>query len=413
MVWLAFLILTASAAFEVFRWRRAVRLFGPIPAWVPRKMLAFARAARIGWLVNFALVSLPAALVVAAISVMQGDASLLPIALIAAAWAVSTVSRCAQPPMALLLTSSSQRTAALLEQLNGALLPQRVVALIDQRRLPGRHSIWWTDNLRTADANVWKSIVHRLIDIAPVVVIDTCGETRAVAHEASLMLAPERIRKAVFLTDGTGQYPALSANGIDPYEHALRLLEPDELLELLAHCSLGRDYLPWPAELPPQAPDDAIVPEDFGTLPSVLMVGHADLFDSRQLVRVALESGKDLLEVATPWTQLSGERAEYLLNLSWDFVHDRRLAAIMIHDLEMVVVRIGFLRSVGARLPHVVAKGLGGHLSFEDLDRPEPITGAMWQWAGAVRDIAGANGWRIRDINAPPAEPDEFAGASQ
>jgi hypothetical protein len=322
-------------------------------------------------------------------------------AFLLAAAGFSILSRCAQPPAVLLLGSSSPRTMELVKRFGATILPLRIVALVDYG-VPWRlNPLAWIDNLRTSDWTAWKSVVISLIDLAPVVVIDTCGESRSVAQETSLMLEPNRIRKAVFLTDGLGEYPALSANGIDPYAHGLRLLTVDEMDERLAHYRLGRGYLPSPIELPSKDPHYPLVKEDWQNLPSVLMVGHAGDFDSRWLIDTALRSGKDLLACASPWFDISRSGAEHLLGLNWEFIHDARLAAIMIRGQE-IVVRIAFLREFASNLPTVSALGPRRPLTFEELNQPHPVDAAMWECADAIENIAKSHGWKIRHVMPPP-----------
>jgi hypothetical protein len=401
--WLGLAVLGVTAAFEVFRWRQTIRLFGRIPGWVPRRMLQYARAGRIGWLVNLATLMLALSALSPALWLI-GAQSLAPLAPLGVAWAVIIFSRCSQPPAVLLLTSSSPRTVDLLNRINSAIFPLRVVALVDSRRMNGLSPLSWMDNLRTRNSTVWKGIVNSLIDLSPVVVVDTQGETGAVAHETSLMLERNRVRKAVFLTDGSGRYPALSANGIDPYEHALPLLDSTELIGRLRHYAHGRDYLPWPVEFPERPPDRAIVPEDLNTLPSVLFIGHADGFDSAWLIQTALASDKELLQVATPWTRVPATGADYVLNLTWEFLHDPRLAAISVSTMELFLVRIDFLRQFGAELPSVSARGHRGPLTDESLDQPDPVHAAVWKWAAVVERVADANGWRTREVTPPPGD---------
>ena len=222
------------------------------------------------------------------------------------------------------------------------------------------------------------------------------------------MLEPNRIRKAAFLTDSMGEYPALSANGIDPYAHGLRLFTVDEMDERLAHYRLERGYLPWPIELPSTDPCYPLVKEDWQNLPSVLMVGHAGDFDSRSLIDTALRSGKDLLACASPWFDISRSGAEHLLGLNWEFVHDARLAAIVIRDQE-IVVRTAFLREFASKLPSVSATGPRGRrpLTFEELNQPDPVDAALWEWARAIENIAKNHGWRIRHVMSPPNDETE------
>src|SRR5882672_812285 len=404
MVWVAIFSFAFTVCFEVFRWRRTIRLFGNVPRWVPCAMLKFARVGRSRALINVGALSLVVSFICLAFFIADvRSRSFGILAFLLASTGLSILSRSAQPPAVLLLTRSSPRTVELIKRFGATIFPLRVVALVDYRVfLPFNASIW-IDNLRTSDSTVWKSVVIGLIDLAAVVVIDTSGESRSVAEEASLMLAPGRIRKAVFLTDNLGRYPALSANGIDPHAHALRLLNVDDMVGELAHYSLGRNYLRWPIEFPPNAPCNPMIKEDWAGLPSVFMVGHTSGFDSRWLIDAALRSDKDLLACSSPSFNVSRSGAEHLLSLNWEFVHDAQLAAIMIRDQE-IVVRIAFLREFATRLPPVSAIGPRSHrpLTFEELNQPDPVNAALWEWAHAIENIAKSHGWRIRYVMPPP-----------
>jgi hypothetical protein len=133
----------------------------------------------------------------------------------------------------------------------------------------------------------------------------------------------------------------------------------------------------------------------------VLFVGHADGFDSAWLIRTALASDKELLQVATPWTRLTATGAEHVLNLTWEFLYDPKLAAISVSTMELFLVRIDFLRQLGAKLPSVSARAHRGPLTDESLDQPDPVHAAVWKWATAVGRVADENGWRTREVTPP------------
>ncbi len=408
MVWFAVAAFTLAICLENFRWRRTVRLFGNVPTWVPTAMLKFARIGRAGMAVNAAVSLLALSCVCLSLFILKvGAYPFGQLALLLGSIGLSIFSRCAQPPAVLLLTSSSPRTVELIERFRAAIFPLRVIALVDHGGLRSLNPLAWVDNLRTSDPAVWKSVVISLIELAPVVVIDTCGESRSVSEETSLMLSPDRIRKAVFLTDNFGRYPALSVNGIDPFAHAVRLLNVDEMVETLAHYSLGRDYLPWPTELPLTDPRQPLIKENWESLPSVLMVGLAGGdFDSRWLVDAALRSDKDLLTCASPWFDISRSGAEHLLSLDWEFIHNHRLAAIAVRE-QQVVVRIAFLREFAAELPQISATGHRGPHTWEELNQPDPVDAALWRWAHAIENTAEKHGWKVRQVLSPPNDETE------
>src|SRR5919106_1188756 len=89
-----------------------------------------------------------------------------------------------QPPVALFLAGSSQYAADLLVQINIAVSPLRCVALLDPQKMHFLQRNAMGENLRTKDPQLWKSIVYRLIEMTPIVILDTRGEAPAVLQEA-------------------------------------------------------------------------------------------------------------------------------------------------------------------------------------------------------------------------------------
>lgn len=115
------------------------------------------------------------------------------------------------PPSAIVLASSSFQSRWLLETIVWGFKPLRVITLLDASRLgtiliAARH-----DNLRRFGGQSWQPIVHRLIDIAPLVIVDARIFTPQVREEIEYMLQPERVRRAVFIINDDRSAPGLQA----------------------------------------------------------------------------------------------------------------------------------------------------------------------------------------------------------
>jgi hypothetical protein len=141
-----------------------------------------------------------------------------------------------QPPYVLMLGASSGATGMTLSRLSNAAFPFRVVALLDRDRT-GRHPSsfsWLTDDLRTVDERDWRSLVDRLVDVIPVIVLDARTVRPVVVQEAeSLLNRPERLRRSTFVVTADGTAPALTMNGVQFGSSDLRVLRPDQIESLL------------------------------------------------------------------------------------------------------------------------------------------------------------------------------------
>ena len=95
-----------------------------------------------------------------------------------------------RPPAVVLLTTSTPGSGRIFSSMRRSISPLRCVALLDYRRLGLLHLLpSLNDNLRTRNARIWKSIVHQLIEIAPIVVVDARPESGPVVDEAFLIVA--------------------------------------------------------------------------------------------------------------------------------------------------------------------------------------------------------------------------------
>lgn len=119
------------------------------------------------------------------------------------------------PPGAIVLGSSSPGSVDLVVGITRLMHPYRVVSLIEDRRLirtpfAGKH-----DNLRTVKSASWRGAVHRLVEITPLVIVDTRFPTPNVCEEIKHMLDARRISKTLFVINEDGTAPGLEAVGVD------------------------------------------------------------------------------------------------------------------------------------------------------------------------------------------------------
>ena len=125
------------------------------------------------------------------------------------------------PPGAIVLGSSSPGSVDLVVGTTRLMHPYRVVSLIEDRRLirtpfAGKH-----DNLRTVKSASWRGAVHRLIEITPLVIVDTRFPTPHVCEEIKHMLDERRVSKAIFVVNEDGSAPGLEAAGVNIVNNSL------------------------------------------------------------------------------------------------------------------------------------------------------------------------------------------------
>jgi hypothetical protein len=169
------------------------------------------------------------------------------------------------PPVALVFSSSTNRQLRWALTLKGLIRGRRVISLLDtayMRPEPGLDDVWavvsrrsltLTDILRTSDLNNWHAGVRELIEITPIVVVDTRVCTPALLFEASTMLAPQNLYKAIFVIDDDGACPVLQAlldNGGIPSDCKASIVKKGELRQVLQSLITSRDSLPKPGSFP-------------------------------------------------------------------------------------------------------------------------------------------------------------------
>jgi hypothetical protein len=162
------------------------------------------------------------------------------------------------PPTVLVFSSSTDRQLRWALALKRFTAGRRVITLLDTGYMtvaPRVGDVWsvllrrsgtLTDVLRTSDADEWREGVQELIELSPVVVVDTRVCTRALLFEADAALSPGSAHKAVFVSEEDGRLPLLEGlleeGGTDP-RTPLCVVKEDELGALLGRL-LTKGNLP-------------------------------------------------------------------------------------------------------------------------------------------------------------------------
>lgn len=165
------------------------------------------------------------------------------------------------PPTALVFSSSTDRQLRWALSLKRFTRGRRVISLLDTgymavKRSAGdvwsiasRRSMSLTDVLRTSDTDDWQAGVKELIEMTPIVVVDTRVCTQALLFEASTALAPPYASKAIFVSDDDGACPVLERlldeGGVSP-NCSVCVVTENGLGQLLQRLVTSRSTLPKP-----------------------------------------------------------------------------------------------------------------------------------------------------------------------
>lgn len=139
-----------------------------------------------------------------------------------------------RPPGILWLTTSSAKTVRLLAQIDRFFNSIGVVALLDTRKATPFHRIMTLGaNYRTISDEAWESVVYRLMDLVPVIVVDTREPTDGVVREINNLLTRDLVFKTLFLGNPDHKFPALELVSQQyPLNHAMATTEMDVLSHL-------------------------------------------------------------------------------------------------------------------------------------------------------------------------------------
>lgn len=340
-----------------------------------------------------------AMLVLAMLVAFLTPGALVPSGMIAAMVAVALVPllRLTPPPAMLFLAGSGERGNELFSRLHLSASPLRVVSLLDPHRMGVLGQLIRLDLMRTTTENTWKSMVHRLMDIAPVIVIDTVERTGPCRYEAFLVSAPERAGRTVFISDEEGRCPSLEAEGIDPSKFGIPVIRAEDMEK--AALDLLQEPITLPkSETTPSRGVIPVIPDTWESLPSVLMIALVDGLDGRFLLTQAQNTGQNLIELLVPLSSLDEDAAAASIELLWEFSRDPRLVGLYLQDTGLAMVRRDFLLQHPELLldVHVVAPQMP--LTFEDLNKPEPIGAAVHKLCLAWRKAAQRCGLEFRFV---------------
>jgi hypothetical protein len=116
-------------------------------------------------------------------------------------------------PAVLLLGTSTPTSIARQRDVKRRISPLRVVSLLDvdapRAWDPALASEMGLDCFRTANDDDWWPVIVRLLEITPVIAIDSAAQTAGVLREVAYILRSGVRRKCIFLTPPDGSAPAL------------------------------------------------------------------------------------------------------------------------------------------------------------------------------------------------------------
>jgi len=375
----------------VIDWKSTTTFFGHLPFGFLSRSLLFATRSRGAWRLVLAVVFGALSLIIY-FNNFGFEFSPTPWTAATATTCLLVLSRFALPPAVLVLTGSNTQGFSLLNKVHRAIWPLRVVALLDYSTWAG----YGQDNLRTNSPHVWRSIVHQLIDIAPIIIVDTRAQSASVEDESFVMLAPERVGKAAFISELDGNCPTLSKHGIRPRDHALPAYTEHELISRLPRLIRSAEGLTFGrSDSLRHIAGNSIIQEGLETIPSRLIYGIVDSFSSKEMYLLAAQSGKDLLVVDFPGPGIEDATARQLRDLTWEFLHDQNLVLLEWEPGTLAVVRIAFLRKVLSALPNHAA-AYPSRLSIEKLFESDPVRNALWETFADLRQAADKLGYTRR-----------------
>jgi hypothetical protein len=154
------------------------------------------------------------------------------------------------PPAVLLLGTSRPETVNLRERLERGLHPYRIIVLLDSSVInsathtPFQRNLLAWDNFRTTLKHDWLSVVLPLMDIAPMIVVDTRVASPCVIEEIRHTLNTQLITKTIFLTGINGQAPALDSVGEIPSTLRPELSQEDQIISKLKEMGLTKAVSP-------------------------------------------------------------------------------------------------------------------------------------------------------------------------
>jgi hypothetical protein len=215
--WFNWIILALSVSMvlvPVHRWYAAALAYRSVPVALGIQMLKYSWA---GYNKKYLGASLRIGALFVLLAIVLGSRLPPTLTILISSLVLGPIISLSIPPAVLLLGSSSTGTARLMEEIDEAIYPLRVVALIDPQ---GAH---WTvrqniafDNLRTKRQDLWRSVVHPLMDSSLLVVVDARVASPAVVEECiRVAKSPNRVGRSLFVQGENQERPAIDAISFD------------------------------------------------------------------------------------------------------------------------------------------------------------------------------------------------------
>ncbi len=147
------------------------------------------------------------------------------------------------PPTVLVFSTSTDERLRWVLALKRFAGGRRVISLLDTGHMSvkpsvtdlwaimSRRSLALTDVLRTSEDGNWQAVVKELIELTPIVVVDTRVFTRACLFEAATILMPQYVDKAIFVSKEDGSCPLLAQ--IPRADLRVNIVKEDELGQVL------------------------------------------------------------------------------------------------------------------------------------------------------------------------------------
>jgi hypothetical protein len=141
-------------------------------------------------------------------------------------------------PVVLILGTSSYSSIRRQRTIKRRLSPLRVISLLDVE-VPWDPSLtneMALDSFRTTNEDDWWLAIQRLMEIAPILALDTAAETSGVHREARHILSSDLWGKCLFLTPPDGSAPVLNRHLTDAglQKHDLMIAQYEQASRVLA-----------------------------------------------------------------------------------------------------------------------------------------------------------------------------------
>lgn len=240
--------------FQLARWQAVRRLYGRIPwslIWQMRVYAQKNKMLRIQlWIVRIAFLIIVVPVFVDFIGsdllgVSQpapaGSRALRVPALMVVVWQLEQIAGFLVPPAGLLLGTAKSVNVHLVAVLHRMTAPNRVVSLLEIKEhiFPPFVQAVMFNNLRTVNGYEWRTVVHHLMDVVPLILVDTAVSTEYVDAELERIKRYDLEYKVIAFSSAPYglETNALEAGGSKVVEEAEELgkeLTP-KVMELLKH----------------------------------------------------------------------------------------------------------------------------------------------------------------------------------